>query len=121
MRLVMWAVLLVASVGGVALAGGEAVKPGTDAVVPDDPGCVGKFSRQMCPLPDGSGGVCAPAVCGKDRPCLRCMPARMETTSETPWVPMIALGITISIVGFVFWFRLRGAWSRAAQENKDVD
>ena len=83
------------------------------SIVPDDPGCVGKYPGLPCRLFDGGGGgSCVRALCGTapGRPCLRCVPAPIETQVETPWIPMISLGVVVAIVGFVFWFRLKKAW-----------
>jgi hypothetical protein len=78
--------------------------------LPDDPGCVGKFPGQICPLMDGGGGVCARAVCGFDRPCLRCMPAPEQAAGSDLWIPLILFGVAVMLVGSLFWFRLKRLW-----------
>jgi len=91
----------------------SASEPG-GSIVPDDPGCVGRFPGQPCPLfrEGGAGGQCVRALCGTEpgRPCLRCVPTSNETRVETPWIPMISFGVVVALVGFVFWFRLKKAW-----------
>lgn len=88
------------------------------SIVPDDPGCVGKFPGQPCPLFGGAGGgICTRALCGAapGRPCVRCAPTPtpIDTQVETPWIPMISFGVMVAIVGFVFWFRLKKLWGRS--------
>lgn len=83
------------------------------SVVPDDPSCVGKFKGQICQLPDRSGGVCAPARCGAgDRVCLRCQAVPNEIVGKDGdlWVPMLSFGILVTVIGSVFWFRLKRNW-----------
>lgn len=75
----------------------------------DDPGCVGKMRGEICRLPDGRGGVCGVAICPGDRACLHCMeapPDAVEGPDGGLWIPMIAFGAVVCVVGFVFWFRL---------------
>ncbi|MFO0748476.1 MAG: hypothetical protein U1F43_22850 [Myxococcota bacterium] len=79
----------------------------------DDPGCVGKVLREICPLPDGAGGVCAEAVCPGRRRCLHCIPQRLENADGSPWVPMISFGVLVALVGFVFWFRMKRNWGKS--------
>lgn len=79
--------------------------------IPDDPFCVGKARGEICRLKNGMGGVCAPTVCGVDRPCLRCAPMQtLESEESSLWIPMVSLGATVAIVGFFFWFRLKKKW-----------
>lgn len=85
------------------------------AITPDDPACVGKARGQICQMPDGMGGVCAPARCGAgNRPCLRCAAVPVETggTDGDLWVPMLSFGIVVTLIGGVFWFRLKRNWDR---------
>lgn len=84
-------------------------------IIPDDPGCVGKFRGEICQLYDGtnSGGLCVPSRCGKgDRPCLKCQPVSPETraTDGDLWVPMLSFGIIVTIIGGIFWLRLKRNW-----------
>jgi len=93
----------------------EAITPGAD-----DPGCIGKFRGQICDLPDRSGGVCGPARCGNDRPCLKCYPVRMENDGlDGLWPALLAFGMLVCIVGFVFWFRLKKRWNEAVARERD--
>ena len=95
-----------------------------DATAPTDPACVQKFTGQLCALPDRSGGVCARDVCGPataQRPCLRCVPTAKASDADVPWVPMIAFGVTVAIIGFVFWFRLKKNWDAAARSPHSED
>jgi len=78
--------------------------------LPDDPGCVGKYPGQICPMMDGGGGVCARAVCGIDRPCLRCMPAPEQAAGSDLWIPLILFGVAVMLIGSLFWFRLKRLW-----------
>lgn len=104
--------LLLAALAALALLLGPAVHA---AITPDDPACVGKNRGQICQMIDGTGGVCAPARCGTgDRPCLRCAPLPPETVGKDGdlWVPMLSFGIIVTLIGGVFWFRLKRNWDR---------
>jgi len=84
----------------------------------DDPGCIGKFRGQICDLPDRSGGVCGPARCGNDRPCLKCYPVRLENDGlDGLWPALLAFGMLVCIVGFFFWFRLKKSWNAADKDQ----
>jgi hypothetical protein len=96
--------------------------PAMAAITPDDPACVGKQRGQICKLMDGAGGFCAPARCGKEeRPCLRCAPARAETggIDSALWIPMLAFGVLVMLVGSVFWFRIKRNWDKPAEARKE--
>lgn len=98
--------------------------PSTEVITPgaDDPGCVGKFKGQICDLPDRSGGVCGVARCGEGRPCLRCFPVRLENDGlEGLWPALLAFGMLVAIVGFVFWFRLKKRWNEAVAQEQGQD
>ncbi|MCA9515105.1 MAG: hypothetical protein KC635_09205 [Myxococcales bacterium] len=77
------------------------------AAATGDPQCAGKFQGNLCDLPDGAGGFCAPADCDGAR-CLVCVPAPNDTDEPSSiWVPMLAFGVTVTGVGGIFWLRLR--------------
>ena len=90
------------------------------SITPDDPACVGKFRSEICQLTDGSGGVCLPTRCGAgDRPCLRCAPVPAETggLDGDLWVPMLSFGMLVTIIGSIFWFRLKRNWDKKRADS----
>ncbi len=47
------------------------------------------------------------------------MPAAPESSGpETLWVPMLAFGMVVTVIGSVFWFRLKRNWNKGEKANE---
>lgn len=104
-------VLLLLVLGVFGAAHAEDVKPfvpsAPAANQPANTACQNKHVEELCKLSDGSGGTCTLVECPKGK-CLQCVQAStIERETSSLWIPMIAFGMTVALVGGVFWWRLK--------------